>query len=182
MIHRVKQTDDGDDGGGVGQHDAQEKADVVAAVDVSRFLQFVGDAGGEKRAGDDQIPGGNGARKHQRPHGVEQFQVFHQQIGGDHAAAKEHGEEHHPVERRAQGEGAAREHERARHRQSQVDAGAQHGIKNGVEVAAPQRVVFYHALKPLGVEALGQEQHAARVDLFGRGNRRNQAQVHRVEK
>src|SRR5699024_6051885 len=33
-----------------------------------------------------------------------------------------------------------------------------------------------------GVEALGKEQHAARVDLFGRGNRRNQAQVHGVEK
>ena len=114
MPHEVKDDHDRDDGARYRQHDAAEGADVGAAVHICRFDDFLGHGVGKEVPHDQQVRGGDGAGQHHHPEGVEQIQVLDHDIGGDHAARKEHREGDH--------EGPWAEHQRHEHR------GRRHGV------------------------------------------------------
>ena len=141
MTHSVQQHVYRQDGHRQGDHHPNEELEVVAAVDASAFQNLLGDRGLEVGAGDDQVPHGDGRGQQDGPHGVQHAQVAHQQVGGDHAAVKQHGkrEEHHNGVASRQvfpGKGIGRQH-----RKHQVDHRAHHCVHNGVPEAQGQQVV-----------------------------------------
>ena len=144
MCHAVVQGHNAHQGFGQRHHDLEKHLEGGAAVDDGRFLHLGGDAVGEEGPADDEVIGGDACGDDQGPAGVQEAQVFHRQVGGDHAAAEIHGEgdeEHHdvPPYEVALGQGVGR-----RKGQGQVEQGAEDGVEDGVQVAGDDAVVLEH--------------------------------------
>lgn len=123
--------------------DAEEDLEVVGAVDPCRFLHAVGDLA-HAVSHDDQVPRVYSVGKHHGPEVVVQADALDHQEGGDHAAAKEHGEGDQEHDGVTGAEAFPGQNIRAKASQQQIDAGTNRHIQQRLIV------VFDHLLGFVG--------------------------------
>ena len=152
---------------GQGQDDGQQQAEVGAAVHLGGLLQLQRDAGLEVSTHDDDVVHADSGGDQDGPDGVAHPQAVYHQVGGDQAAAEEHGKGEHDGEEGlafeiplGQGVGAADVHDH-------VQGGAHHSVEDGVDKAGNEVLVLKHQLVAFEVELLGPEQEGVLVDLQG---------------
>ncbi|MNC33889.1 hypothetical protein D3C75_822990 [compost metagenome] len=137
--HSVEKPEGGHSRKRQGQHNPEQHPHIIAAVDPGGILQSVGDVL-EEVFQHDQVEGADGIGNHQGPQGIGQMQRLHHEVGGNHPAAEQHGEQdsqqnHLPAPELGFGQ-------RVRHQrgEQEVDEGAQHRNINGNQHAPEQRV------------------------------------------
>ena len=91
VLDDVEQCHGGNDGLGQGDGDAPEHTPQVQAVDLAGFFQLTGESE-EEGTHQDDVVGGDHAGQDEGCHGIAQTQGNHQNVVGDHAAAKVHRE------------------------------------------------------------------------------------------
>ena len=181
MRHRVVERDDRHDGLRQRQHELEEELRVAAAVDLRGLQQVVRDGVLDERPGDDQVVGGDCAGQQDRPDGVDDVQVLHQDVVGDQAAVEHHGEGEQEREEAAPGQRFAREGIGGEHRHGDVDERADDGVEDRVAVADEHRFVLEDGLIAAQAEIHRPEGHLARGHGGGRGEGRGDDVDQRIE-
>ncbi|MNC17382.1 hypothetical protein D3C75_652590 [compost metagenome] len=130
VAYCIEQGEGGDYRHGQGQHDPPQKTQLLAAVDPGRFLNFRGQLL-EEVLDDNQVEGADGAGENQSVEGIQHIQLADNQVGRDHPAAEQHGEDHHVQEKVASHQTAPSQRIGHGHRKEQVDNGADYGDIHG---------------------------------------------------
>ena len=143
--HEVPHGNGGDDGGADGEQNLKEVHHLGGTVDVCRLLEVAGDSL-VISTGDNHVPDTEGPGDQNGQRVIQPADIADQQVGGDQAAAKEHGddkddiEEPSPAEIRA-GHGVGRQ---KRNRAGQD--GSFNGIEQSVFKAHPNLGVGHNTL------------------------------------
>lgn len=91
VIDSIEQRHGGDGRDGYRQHDAEQHADLRAAIQGRRFFEFLRHAA-EEVAQDDHVVGVDRRGNDHRPCAVDQLHIFDDHVRGDDAAREHHGE------------------------------------------------------------------------------------------
>ena len=126
-----------------------------AAVDAGG-LQEADRGGLEEGLHHDQVPGADGGGQNHDPEAVQQVEGLDDQVGGDQAAAEQHGEGEEEGDGLPSGQVLPGEGVRAQDGQHQVHRGAHNGIEDGVHVGKADIGVVEDQLVGAGLEAYGQ--------------------------
>ena len=174
MGYRVEQADGGNGGLAQGQDDPPQGLPLVGTIDAGGLHQLSGD-GLEIGPHDNHVVDLHGPGDNHGPDGIIQPQLLHQQEGGNHTAAKEHGEG------KVNGDGVAEGHFLPGHgvsrddRKQDVHQGAQACVDHRVFQPLEHLAVPDDGFVGLGAEFHRQQSHIPSGEgiIAGKGHREN---------
>ncbi len=143
--HEVPHGDGGDDGGADGDQDLEKVGHFGGSVNVRRLLEVPGDAL-VVGAGNNHVPHVEGAGQQDGQGVVQQVEVVDQQVGGDQAAAEEHGDDKDHIEEASAPEIGPGHGVGGQQGDDPAQDGGFDGVEQGVLKAHPDLGVAQHPL------------------------------------